>query len=98
MSAASPLSVYVLLPPPGDATSVHVPPLASTRWSSKPVSSVEGCCQLSASASLVLAALIRAPNAAAPDAQARALQLGRSLGWAAIAPATLLTEYLISGD
>ncbi len=38
---------------------------------------------LDAAESLVLAALIRAPNAAAPDAQARALQLGRSLGWAA---------------
>lgn len=36
---------------------------------------------LDAAESLVLAALIRAPNAAAPDAQARALQLGRSLGW-----------------
>jgi penicillin-binding protein 1C len=36
---------------------------------------------LDAAESLVLAALIRAPNAGAADAQARAEQLGRSLDW-----------------
>jgi penicillin-binding protein 1C len=36
---------------------------------------------LDASESLVLAALIRSPNAALPQIQSRAVQLGRSLGW-----------------